>query len=100
MDNRRRNRSLEGLQANVARLKAYRSNLVIFPRDAKKPKKFEASKEDATAAAQQVKGTVMPITKEAAAVETVKITQEMKVRGGVGTRARDRHGLPGGMGAR
>jgi large subunit ribosomal protein L13e len=41
VDHRRRNRSLEGLQANVARLKAYRSNLVIFPRDAKKPKKFE-----------------------------------------------------------
>jgi hypothetical protein len=25
----------------VARLKAYRSNLVIFPRNANKPKKFE-----------------------------------------------------------
>ncbi|KIZ01101.1 60S ribosomal protein L13-2, partial [Monoraphidium neglectum] len=41
VDNRRRNSSLEGLQANVARLKAYRSNLVIFPRNANKPKKFE-----------------------------------------------------------
>lgn len=44
VDPRRRNSSLEGLQANVARLKAYRSNLVIFPRDAKKPKKFEVRK--------------------------------------------------------
>jgi hypothetical protein len=41
VDHRRRNKSLEGLQANVARLKAYRSNLVIFPRDAKKPSKLE-----------------------------------------------------------
>ena len=41
VDARRRNRSLEGLQANVARLKAYRSNLVIFPRNAKRPRKFE-----------------------------------------------------------
>jgi large subunit ribosomal protein L13e len=41
VDHRRRNRSLEGLQANVARIKAYRSNLVIFPRNAKKPRKFE-----------------------------------------------------------
>jgi large subunit ribosomal protein L13e len=41
VDHRRRNSSLEGLQANVARLKAYRSNLVIFPRNANKPKKFE-----------------------------------------------------------
>ncbi|GBF98769.1 60S ribosomal protein L13-like [Raphidocelis subcapitata] len=78
VDHRRRNRSLEGLQANVARLKAYRSNLVIFPRDAKKPKKFEASKEDAAAAAQQVKGAVLPVTKVAPQLETVKITKDLK----------------------
>jgi ribosomal protein L13E len=45
VDHRRRNRSLEGLQANVARIKAYRSNLVIFPRNAKKPRKFEVRAE-------------------------------------------------------
>ncbi|KAI8471271.1 MAG: 60S ribosomal protein L13 [Monoraphidium minutum] len=78
VDPRRRNSSLEGLQANVARLKAYRSNLVIFPRNAKKPTKLEASKEAADAAAAQVKGVVMPVAKEAAALETVKITKEMK----------------------
>ena len=77
VDNRRRNRSLEGLQANVQRLKAYRSNLVIFPRDAKKPRKFEAAKEDAAAVA-QVKGAVMPITKEAPKLESVALTEEMK----------------------
>lgn len=77
VDNRRRNRSLEGLQANVQRLKAYRSNLVIFPRDAKKPRKFEAAKEGAAAVA-QVKGAVMPITKEAPKLESVALTEEMK----------------------
>ncbi|KIZ03881.1 putative 60S ribosomal protein L13 [Monoraphidium neglectum] len=78
VDHRRRNSSLEGLQANVARLKAYRSNLVIFPRNANKPKKFEASKEEAAAAAAQVKGPVIPVVKEAPALEKVKITQELK----------------------
>merc|ERR1712094_154168 len=35
---RRRNRSVEGLQANVQRLKEYKANLVVFPRRAKKLK--------------------------------------------------------------
>jgi hypothetical protein len=39
----------------------------------------QASKEDAAAAAQQVKGVVMPVTKEAPQLETVKITADMKV---------------------
>ncbi|MBO1362175.1 ribosomal protein L13e, partial [Acetobacter sacchari] len=36
VDHRRRNRSLEGLQANVQRLKTYKAKLVVFPRNAKK----------------------------------------------------------------
>ncbi|KAJ0970117.1 hypothetical protein J5N97_022994 [Dioscorea zingiberensis] len=32
VDHRRKNRSLEGLQANVQRLKTYKAKLVIFPR--------------------------------------------------------------------
>jgi large subunit ribosomal protein L13e len=79
VDARRRNRSLEGLQANAARLKAYRANLVVFPRDAKKPRKFEASKEEAAAAAAQLKGAaVMPITKAKAALEKVAVSGDMK----------------------
>ena len=77
VDHRRKNRSLEGLQANVNRLKAYRSNVVIFPRNAKKPKAFEASLEDAKNVA-QLKGTVMPVVAEKPALEYVKITSEMK----------------------
>jgi len=77
VDHRRKNRSLESLQDNVNRLKSYRSNLVIFPRNAKKPKAFEASAEDVKTA-QQVKGTVLPITAAKAAVEMVKITPELK----------------------
>jgi large subunit ribosomal protein L13e len=36
VDHRRKNRSLEGLQVNVQRLKTYKAKLVIFPRRARK----------------------------------------------------------------
>lgn len=77
VDHRRRNRSLESLQTNVARLKAYRSNVVIFPRNIKKPKAFEASAE-AVKTADQKKGTILPITAEKPTAEVVKITKDMK----------------------
>lgn len=38
VDHRRKNRSLEGLQSNVQRLKTYKAKLVIFPRRARKVK--------------------------------------------------------------
>lgn len=38
VDHRRRNLSQEGLDANVQRLKEYKSKLVLFPRKAKAPK--------------------------------------------------------------
>ncbi|CAA6669538.1 unnamed protein product [Spirodela intermedia] len=51
VDHRRRNRSLEGLQANLQRLKTFKAKLVIFPRHA---------------------GKFKPL------VELVKVTEEMK----------------------
>lgn len=38
VDHRRKNRSLEGLQANAQRLKTYKAKLVVFPR---RPHKFK-----------------------------------------------------------
>lgn len=43
VDPRRRNRSTESLQANVQRLKEYRSKLILFPRKASAPKKGDSS---------------------------------------------------------
>uniref|UniRef100_A0A8C2GVS2 60S ribosomal protein L13 n=1 Tax=Cyprinus carpio TaxID=7962 RepID=A0A8C2GVS2_CYPCA len=43
VDPRRRNRSTESLQANVQRLKEYRSKLIIFPRKASAPKKGDST---------------------------------------------------------
>ena len=46
VDYRRRNRNEEHLRRNVERLKEYRSKLVLFPTDPKKPKKQDAKPEE------------------------------------------------------
>ncbi|CAN4105187.1 unnamed protein product [Withania somnifera] len=77
VDHRRRNRSLEGLQTNVQRLKTYKAKLVIFPRHAKKVKAGDSSAEE-LANATQVQGPYLPIVREQPAIELVKVTDEMK----------------------
>ncbi|RWR84652.1 Ribosomal protein L13e [Cinnamomum micranthum f. kanehirae] len=77
VDHRRKNRSLEGLQANVQRLKTYKAKLVIFPRRSGKFKNGDSSAEE-LASATQVHGDYMPITREKPVVELVKVTDEMK----------------------
>lgn len=61
VDHRRRNRSLESLQANVQRLKEYHSKLIIFPRKANQPKQGDSDPEQLKLAT-QLKGDVLPIT--------------------------------------
>lgn len=46
MDPRRANLSMESLATNVARLKAYRERLILFPRRSGQHKKIDSSKED------------------------------------------------------
>ncbi|GFY83930.1 breast basic conserved 1 [Actinidia rufa] len=77
VDHRRRNRSLEGLQTNVQRLKTYKAKLVVFPRRARKFKAGDSAPEE-LATATQVQGSYMPIVREKPAVELVKVTDEMK----------------------
>merc|ERR1711898_39154 len=76
VDPRRRNRSVNGKQANEQRLREYKANLVVFPRNAKKTKGGWA--DDASAAelevAEQTKGKVMPLVAEAPVQEARKIT--------------------------
>lgn len=43
VDHRRKNRSAESLQANVQRLKEYRSKLILFPRKPGKPQKGDSA---------------------------------------------------------
>jgi len=77
VDHRRRNRSLEGLQANVQRLKTYKAKLVIFPRRVNKVKAGDSGREE-LASATQIQGSYMPITQEKPTFELVKPTEEMK----------------------
>ncbi|GJP47468.1 hypothetical protein CLOM_g6653 [Closterium sp. NIES-68] len=77
VDSRRRNRSLESLQANVARLKAYKAKLVVFPRRTKKPKAGDASPEELAAAVQHT-GAVIPIVRPAKDVPLAAVTEELR----------------------
>ncbi|WJX84410.1 60S ribosomal protein L13B, variant 2 [Trifolium repens] len=77
VDHRRKNRSLEGLQANVQRLKTYKAKLVVFPRRARKVKAGDSTLEE-LANATQVQGSYLPIAREKPTVELVKVTDEMK----------------------
>jgi large subunit ribosomal protein L13e len=52
IDKRRRNKSIEGLNANVARLKEYRSKLIVFPRRSGAAKKGDSSAEELSMATQ------------------------------------------------
>ena len=60
VDHRRHNASVETLQANVQRLKTYRSKLILMPRKNKHPKKGDATKEEA-ANAVQLTTPLMPV---------------------------------------
>merc|ERR1711959_446029 len=79
VDYRRVNRSEESLKANADRLKEYKNKLIVFPRNAKKPKATDASAEEIAAATQQ-RGVLMPIKAKRARAETRAITAEERKR--------------------
>jgi large subunit ribosomal protein L13e len=77
VDKRRVNRSLEGKQENVARLKAYRASLVLFPTKAKAaPKAGETARGEAVE--QYSAKVVLPIARSKPELETAAVTAEMK----------------------
>ncbi|XP_003380763.1 60S ribosomal protein L13 [Trichinella spiralis] len=77
VDHRRRNRSLEGLQLNVQRLKEYKSKLILFPRNKNKPKATDSSLEECKLA-QQLKSVLMPIHRPEVVVDVRPITEAEK----------------------
>lgn len=77
VDHRRKNKSLESFQANVQRLKEYRSKLILFPRKASKPRKGDSDAEACKLAA-QMKGEVMPIRQPVTRLEARAITDDEK----------------------
>merc|ERR1711934_479215 len=59
VDHRRRNKSVEGREANVQRLREYRSKLVVFPKHAKHAKKGWVDTADPTTVVEQLSGPVV-----------------------------------------
>ena len=78
VDHRRQNRSVEGFEANVARLQDYKSKLILFPRNAEKAKKGEASAAEISAAKQLSTAASFPIVQAAAESAPRAITAEAK----------------------
>lgn len=69
IDHRRRNRSEESLKANVERLKLYKSKLIVFPKNAKKPSKTDSAAADLKAVKQLV-APLFPIVRQPTPVVT------------------------------
>jgi len=77
-DHRRKNRSEEAFQTNVARLKSYRSKLVIFPRkpSSQRAKKGDATVEERKAVHQNLTHDVLPIAAPSKRLKARKITKD------------------------
>ncbi|TPP64761.1 60S ribosomal protein L13 [Fasciola gigantica] len=75
VDHRRRNPTVEGLQRNVARLRAYKSRLILFPKNPAKLQPLEA-KADEVKKATQRKGPVLPVTQRSQHIKAHKPTQK------------------------
>lgn len=77
VDHRRKNRSVEGLQANVNRLKEYKARLLVFPKRAYAPKNGDSSAEELKNASQIV-GDIIPIQNTVVKSKATAITGDMK----------------------
>ena len=71
------NRSEQSLKANVDRLNEYKNKLIVFPRNAKKPKATDASEEERAQATQQ-RGVLIPIKAAASKAHKRAITADEK----------------------
>ncbi|XP_023336843.1 60S ribosomal protein L13 [Eurytemora carolleeae] len=77
VDFRRRNKSVESLQLNAQRLKEYKSKMILFPLNSKKPKKGDATPEEISKAT-QLSGEVMPPKRVVKRIRAMPITDDMK----------------------
>mmetsp|Transcript_53091 Transcript_53091/g.113373 ORF Transcript_53091/g.113373 Transcript_53091/m.113373 type:complete len:217 (+) Transcript_53091:107-757(+) len=79
VDHRRKNRSVEGMQANVERLKEYQSKLVVFPKraGAKNVKKGDTPKSELKNVAQNTLKAIIPLPK-AGKTQAEALTEDMK----------------------
>uniref|UniRef100_W5UDP8 60S ribosomal protein L13 n=1 Tax=Ictalurus punctatus TaxID=7998 RepID=W5UDP8_ICTPU len=79
VDHRRQNRSVEGLEANVNRLKEYLAKLIVFPTNENKPKKGDANAADLKSTAQTLSvAGAFPITQTLEVVSERAISADEK----------------------
>ena len=72
-----RSKSVESLQLNAQRLKEYKSKLILFPINAKKPRKGDSSAEELSKAV-QLAGEVMPVKPVVKRARAMAVTDDMK----------------------
>merc|ERR1711879_810913 len=77
VDHRRRNKCAESLQANVNRLKLYKSKLLVFPRGSK-VKKGDSPRSELTNIAQNTMKEIIAVPKPELRVKARAITSEEK----------------------
>merc|ERR1712137_1064650 len=80
VDHRRRNRCTESLQANVNRLKLYKSKLLVFPKKSGKKgvKKGDTPKSELQNVAQNTLKEIIPVERPQLRVKARAITNEEK----------------------
>lgn len=78
VDHRRRNWSQESLDANVERLNAYKSKLILFPRRNGKAKKGDSSKSELQSVNKGETSKTLPVVQPAVTFEGRKLTEEEK----------------------
>merc|ERR1712236_169732 len=76
VDHRRRNKSVESLQLNAQRLKEYQSKMILFPINAKKPRKGDSTPEELSKAV-QLAGKVMAVKPVVKRLRAMPITEDM-----------------------
>lgn len=105
VDARRQNLSEESLAANVERLKAYTSRLILFPKKSNKPKKTDSSKEELKAVSDAAPSNraafpIAPVDLKAAVSEIKKSDVPAPVEGGAFRKLRDERANKRNLGQR
>jgi large subunit ribosomal protein L13e len=78
VDHRAKSRSEERFNRNVERLQAYKARLVVFPKNAKKPKKGDSTGDDLSAQQTRSINSVIPLPPHYVAEKPRAITSEEK----------------------
>ena len=68
---------MESLQQNTQRLKEYKSKLILFPLNSKKPRKGDSTAEELSKAV-QLAGEVMPVKPVVKRARAMELTEDMK----------------------